>query len=245
MERNLQFETAGLKDIVVHLAWAQLEIFADDVEKIQVLAAGDEGSVSDLRILVEDNALIVEQPQYGLSLNIMESRWMQICIRVPRSWENEVHVSTISGLLSARGLNGHKISMDTVSGDLKGVRLTAKKLSLKTISGDVGAETLCADVLSVRSVSGDLSLEDIDAVSLKCNSVSGEQTYGLKERFQRMDVNAVSGDVIITSPHKMMNVSLRSISGRVRTEGVDIKEDESLPTVRVTGVSADLKLISI
>ena len=39
-----------------------------------------------------------------------------------------------------------------------------------------------------------------------------------------MDVTAVSGNVIITAPVEAMDVSLRSISGRVRTEGVNIRE---------------------
>ena len=58
-----------------------------------------------------------------------------------------------------------------------------------------------------------------------------------------MGVNG--GNVIITAPVEAMDVSLRSISGRVRTEGVNIREGEGVPSVRVTGVTADLKLISI
>ena len=63
--------------------------------------------------------------------------------------------------------------------------------------------------------------------------------------FQKVDVTAVSGNVIITAPVEAMDVNLRSISGRVRTEGVNIREGEGVPSVRVTGVTADLKLISI
>ena len=63
--------------------------------------------------------------------------------------------------------------------------------------------------------------------------------------FRKVDVNAVSGNVIITAPVEAMDVNLRSISGRVRTEGVNIREGGDVPSVRVTGVTADLKLISI
>ncbi len=245
MERNVHFETSSLRDIAVRLAWAQLEVFADDVEKIQVLVSGDEATVSDLRIVVKEGILVVEQPQYGLSLNLMESRWMQVCVRVPRTWQQELHMNTISGLLSARGLRGSKIVLDTVSGDLRAVRLNAKEIVLKTISGDVRAETVQAETLSARSVSGNLVFDALEVQHLKSNSVSGEQTYNLDKGFTRMDVVAVSGDVILTSPLDKLNVSMRSVSGRVRTEGVDIGEEENLPIVRATGVSAGLKLISI
>ena len=45
MERNLSFDTEGLENIAVHLGWAQLEMFADEVDKVQVMAAGDDSSV--------------------------------------------------------------------------------------------------------------------------------------------------------------------------------------------------------
>ena len=245
MERNVNFGTEGLSDIAVHLAWAQLEIFADDVEKIQVMAAGDENSVSDLRIEVKDGTLLVEQPQYGLSLNIMESKWLQVCVRVPRAWGHGVHCSTLSGLLSARKLNGSEIVLETVTGDLRALKLSAAQMSLKSVSGDTRGEELKAEKLNMRSVSGDAALDALSTKTLKCNSVSGEQTYNMNSSFERVDVTAVSGNVIITAPVEAMNVSLRSISGRVRTEGVSITDREDVPVVRITGVSADLKLISI
>lgn len=245
MERNVQFETTSLKDIVVHLAWAQLEIFADDVEKIQVMAAGDDTSVSDLRIGIKDQTLLVEQSQYGISLNITESRWMQVCIRVPRMWKKELYINTITSLLSARGLSGSKIVLDTISGDLRASRIHCSNLSLKTISGDVRAQSLHADTLSVRSVSGGVVLDDLMVQTLKCNSVSGEQIYNLQQGFRRIDINAVSGDVIITSPLDKVNAGIRSISGTVKLVGVRNTEVEGIPTVRVTGITADLKLICI
>ena len=113
-----------------------------------------------------------------------------------------------------------------------------------TGSGRLG-EQLTAESLNVRSVSGDTALDALSVKLLKCTSVSGEQTYNMACAFEKVDVTAVSGNVIITAPVEAMDVSLRSISGRVRTEGVNIREGEGVPSVRVTGVTADLKLISI
>ncbi|MEG0902485.1 MAG: DUF4097 family beta strand repeat-containing protein, partial [Clostridia bacterium] len=225
--------------------WGQLEIFADDVEKIQVMAAGDETSTNDLRIEVREGTLLVEQPQYGISFNITESKWLQVCVRVPRSWRQGIRCTTISGMLSARKLNGSVISLETVTGDLRALILTAEEITLKTISGDARGEVLSAEKIGVRSVSGDMALDMLSVKQLRCNSVSGEQTYNMTGFFERVDVASVSGNVIITAPAEEMNASLRSISGRVRTEGVSITESTEVPCVRVTGVSSDLKLISI
>ena len=130
MERNLSFDTEGLEKIAVHLGWAQLEMFADEVDKVQVMAAGDDSSVEDLRIAVKDGCLTVEQPQYGLSLNIMECRWLQVCVRVPSQWKGDIALSTLSGLLSARKLCAKSLSLETVSGDLHAVRICAADASL-------------------------------------------------------------------------------------------------------------------
>ena len=243
LERNENFVVTDLNDLAIHLAWAQVEIFADDIDRVQVLAAGDEASVRDLRIVVEDHTLLVEQPQYGLSLNITDSHWMQVCIRVPRTWSDKIHVNTIGGLLNARGLNGSRIVLDTVSGDVRATRLQAKEISRKSISGDIRTDNLTSEMLSVRTVSGNITLDDVSANVYKCTTVNGEQKAKLKGGFTFMDVRSVSGDVTLLTIIDRMNVSMRSLSGRVSTEGVDLTESKDAPTVRVTGVSADLKLI--
>ena len=108
MERNLSFDTEELSSIAVRLGWAQLEMFADEVDKVQVMAAGDDSSVEDLRIAVKDGILTVEQPQYGLSLNIMESRWLQVCVRVPSQWRGDVRPAQRAQALRRQPFTGNR-----------------------------------------------------------------------------------------------------------------------------------------
>ena len=246
MERNESFATGSLNDLSIRLAWAQVEIFADEIDRVQVLAAGDENSVRDLRIVADDEGVLtVEQPQYGLSLNITESHWMQVCVRVPKTWNRKIHVNTVSGLLNARGLNASMIVLDTVSGDLHASRVTAGVLALKTVSGDIRADSLTVSELSARSLSGNLSLDGATIKTGKFTTVNGEQSIRLNGAFEQMELRTVSGDVALTSPVEKMNVSIRSISGRVTTDGVQITEETGMPAVRITGVSANLKLVCV
>ena len=55
MERNVNYPIVNLHDIAIRLAWAQLELYADDVDQIQVIASGDEYTLGDLRIAVKDD----------------------------------------------------------------------------------------------------------------------------------------------------------------------------------------------
>jgi hypothetical protein len=243
LERNESFEADQLNDLAIHMAWAQVEIFADEIDRVQVLAAGDENSVRDLRIVREGDVLTAEQPQYGLSLNITESHWMQVCVRVPRRWEKQIHVNTINGLLNARGLNGSRIVLDTISGDIHASRMAAREIALKSVNGDIRAEDLTAENLTVRSVSGTVALDGVSAKSYKCTTVSGKQKIRQKTGFTEMELRSVSGNVTLITPEERINFSMRSLSGRISAEGVEITQEAGAPVLRATGVSAELKLI--
>lgn len=80
----------------------------------------------------------------------------------------------------------------------------AADASLKTVGGDMRGEQLTAESLNVRSVSGDTALDALSVKSLKCTSVSGRQTYNMACAFEKVDVTAVSGNVIITAPVEAM-----------------------------------------
>ncbi len=244
MERNENFAVEKINDLVVRLAWAQVEIFTDDIKRVQVLAAGDENSVRDLRIAVDDNGVLeVEQPQYGISLNITESHWMQVCVRLPKDWNKKIQVNTVSGLLNARGLVGSRIALDTVSGDVHASHITATDVLFKSVSGDIHADGVTCDYLGARSLSGSLTLDGLNVKNGKFTTVNGEQKIRLNGSFEQMDLRTVSGDATLQSPVETMNVAMRSISGRIVTQGVTLTEDAGAPSVRVTGVSANLKLI--
>ena len=243
MERNESFSADNLNDLAIHMAWAQVEIFADDIDRVQVLAAGDENSVRDLRIEQDGDALVAEQPQYGLSINITESHWMQVCVRVPKSWEKKIHVNTVNGLLNARGLNGSRIVLDTISGDIHAARMKAAEIVLKSVSGDIRTEDLTADNFTVRSVSGTVKLDGVAAKSYKCTTVSGKQKIRQTAGFEQMELRSVSGDVTLITPEERVNVSMRSLSGRVSADGVQLTQEGNVPFVQATGVSAELKLV--
>ena len=241
MEKNLCFDIASVQQLIVKLAWAQLEIIGDDVEDIQVLAAGDEHTVSELRVFQKENRLVIEQPQYGISMNITNGKWMQVCIRVPKAWKGAVDANTISGLLNIRGVSGGDITLDTVSGDLRAMDIAAISLSLRTVSGDILGGGIKGDKLNLRTISGNVNLMSMAFLQVRSNAVSGRQQMEFVQPFDRVDITAVSGDVTLHVPMDKLETLLRSVSGRIRTSGVSLVQDA--PSVHITGVSADLEVV--
>ncbi len=242
MERNESFQTEGLHEINARLAWAQLEIFADDVEQIQIIASGDERTVSELKIEKEDGVLIIEQPQYGLTLDITHGHWIEIVVRVPQTWDQTLRLNTISGPVKAKGLGGESISIETINGDLKASQITAGMIALRTTAGAVKGSQLICETLVGRSISGNITLEDVSAKNYRFTTVSGDIRLDMSAGFEQVELRTVSGDCELFTELDALNVSVRSVSGRKTVSGVKLTDDKTAPSVRLTGVSGDLKI---
>lgn len=242
MEKNFSFEKDSVNELYCRLTWAQLELVVDDVQEIQVLAAGDDQSVADMRIEERNGRMVVEQPPLVFSLNFITHKWAQVCIRVPRDWRGAVDAHTVSGLLNSRGVKGTEVTLDTVSGGLRAMAVAAEGLTLRSVSGDVKGGDLRGERISLRTVSGDARLQSIAFDQVRVSGVSGDMWLEFRAPFSRVDANTVSGDLELHVPVESLDASLKAVSGRIHTSGVVLKEGGSI--VRLSSVSGDLNIIS-
>lgn len=238
MNKILTFSPTLITSVEAHLAWASLEILADDVEDMQVMAAGDDNDVNDLKVEEKSGRLVIEQPTYGLTIKLNTERWMQIILRLPRSWKGALDANTITAPLSARGIQGTDVSLDTVSGDLRAANLTGIALSLRTVSGNIRAQGMTGDQLSLRTVSGQVSMTGIACMNLRIGGVSASQRLEFARPFEKLDLTTVSGDVDVYAPLTQADIAVRAVTGRVLTSGVSIVQ--SAPQIRGASVSGNL-----
>ena len=242
MNKTQAFPASRVTGIAAHLAWANLDVLVDDVEELQVMAAGDDNDVTDLRISEKEGVVTVEQPTYGLSIKLNADRWMQVVIRVPKAWKGSLEANTISGPLNVRGIAGTDIRLETVSADLRGSGLSGIEVDLKTVSGTIKSMGVSADKLGLRTVSGDVNVQSSTCQNAKLSSVSGDISLELTAAFGRIDLTTVAGAVKLYAPIHQADALLRAVTGRVRTSGVSIADGEH--QVRGTTVSGDLEIIS-
>ncbi len=240
MNRNESFAAPQVNALNVRLAWASLEMIVDDVPEIQVVVSGDEHDVSDLKISCSDGKLLLEQPTYGLTMKLNTERWMQLFVRVPKSWKGAASLSTISGAVNVRGLTGTDLSLETVSGDLRTMGMNSMNLNLKTATGDIHAMNIACDGLNLRSVSGQVKVQDVSARQVKTFNVSGETTLEFVDPFEKIEGNTVSGNIRLYAPITEADATLSSLNGRVRTSGVFLKEGGS--AIRINSISGDLEI---
>ena len=240
MNRNESFPSSAAS-IVVHLAWANLDVYAADIEDIQVLVSGTENEVTDLRIREEAGKLLVEQPAYGLTYKLNNERWMDVILRVPANWRGSLEARTISAPLHVRGIHGTDMLCDTVSGDVMASELTAIDLRLQSVSGAIRGAGMACERLGLRTVSGGAEVLDVAFRQGRVSTVSGNVTIQTPAPFQSLSSTAVSGSLTLHAPLDAADFTLKSVTGRPFTEGVSLRPDA--PTIRTSSVSGNVHLI--
>ncbi|MDO5436293.1 MAG: DUF4097 family beta strand repeat-containing protein [Clostridia bacterium] len=242
MNRTETFSPLDVTELSVHLSWPTLDVFSDDTDEIQILIAGDDNSAEDLKVVLENGRLSVDQPTRGFSYRINQPIWMQIVIRLPRSWKGEFDLSTVSGSLTARGLSGSDIALESASGDIKAEDLTGLTVKLVTVSGDAEAVNIDCDTCIIRSVSGDMNVIEGTAGQWRLTDVSGNITLDMSGSFDKLAASSVSGNVRVDVPATQVDAYIRSVTGRIRTR--DISITENAPAIRLSTVSGDLDIRS-
>jgi hypothetical protein len=238
MNRNESYPASGVAALDVNLAWATLELVTDSVQDVQVLVSGNESDVDDLRTGLENGKLTVEQPAYGLTPRIAVVRWMQVVVRLPRTWKGVIGAGTVAGCLRASGLTGSDVVLATVSGDLSATGTEAIALRVRTVTGALNLAEARAEKLTLRTVSGLLRVQRGDFRFIRVNSAASDVDLDLDTPMERLDATTVAGDVRITAPLRMACISLRSATGRLRTGGVSITDEG--PVIAASTVSGGL-----
>ncbi len=235
MERNLSFDYSQIKEIKISTSWPQIEIFHNEANEIQVIIAGDNKTVPQIKVELENDELVIEQPKYGINLNIADGSWMQILIYLPKDYKGELDVSSIIGNINIRGFEGEEISLDAISGNIMLDNITVEYLKVKNISGGITIRNINCKKLKVRTVSGSLVAETVGADDIKLSGVSGKQSLELVKNFKKVDIVSVTGDVEIIQPAEAVSAKLRALHGQLLLDNVTDGDGPELSATSVTG----------
>ncbi len=241
MDRNEFFPALPVTRLTLRLIGGTLEICTDDIQDIHVMVSGDNAAVSSLRIATSADQLIVEQPAAAAAKSAAACPWMQVTIRLPRSWKGNIDAHTVSGWINARGLSGADLSLETVSSMVSASDMTFITMTVRSVTGDVKISSVSCEKCSVASSSGAVQVQANALRTAAMNSVMGNITLQTQEPFDELTLNSVMGQLRVEAPIDLCDGLLRSVSGRIRTSGVSIVEDA--PRIRATTVSGDLDII--
>ena len=104
MNSRNSFSSLTITQLVIHLTGALLELYADDTQEIQVMASGDDHDMKAVSLAQNGDTLTLEQSAAALSPLPLSARWLQVTIRIPRTWKGRVEIRTTSGSVHVRGV---------------------------------------------------------------------------------------------------------------------------------------------
>lgn len=242
MNRNEFFQALPVARLNIRLTSAALEICTDDIDDIHVMASGSKADMDDLRIVQTADELTIDQPvsrQLARKASAAGS-WLQIAIRLPRSWKGLIDARTVSGWISIRGVSGTDLSVDTVSGMVMLSEVSFLTVSARAVTGDLKLNQADCGRCSLFSTSGSLTAMRTALTKGSASTVTGLITLDLIVPFEELTLNSVTGEMCVDAPITECDAVLRSVSGRIRTSGVSIVEES--PKLRATTVSSDLDI---
>lgn len=241
MNRNEFFQALPVAKLSLKLTSATLEICTDDIEDIHVMASGSQSDMDELRIAQTADALTVEQPVSRLARKPSATgSWLQIAIRLPRSWKGAIEARTVSGWMNIRSIAGTDLSLDTVSGMVMASEVSFLTLSARAVTGDIKLNQTDCGKCSLFSTSGSLTAMRTAFNRGSASTVTGLITLDLVAPFEELTLNSVTGEMCVDAPITECDAVLRSVSGRIRTSGISIVEGAA--KLRATTVSSDLDL---
>lgn len=239
MERNVNYLATMVEAVQVRVGWAQVELLTADTQEVQTAVAGDDRSAKELIIRHENGKLVIEQPQYGL-LPHLDSKWLQICVRVPQEWKGNIALTTVSGAISVKSVRGAEVSLDTVSGTVHVDRVQCDALAMNAVSGAVQATRVSGGALRVRNVSASIGLYEAAFDAVKAVAVSGQVSMAFARPFATMEMQAATGDMQLSLPGGRLETVFRSVGGKLSAEG--FTGGEGAPTLQATTVTGNLSV---
>lgn len=241
MERNVAFPSKDTCLVHLKLTWAQAEVVSTKSDQFQLLIAGDDDSIEELRIEQSGEDLIVAQPQLAYAKEILpRRRWLQICLRMPEDWRGDLDVDTIAGTVGAHGIQAGDISLSTVAGSMNVYDIVADRLSMHSVTGAISGRNLRAKRGTLRSVSGAIAAEGVRFPVTKVFTVSSSVTLQLESGCKTVDAQSMSGSLTIYT-NEPVRAALHALSGQfIREE--DVADAPGGIEVSATSVSGDLAI---
>lgn len=241
MNRNEFFQALSLSKLTLRLTSATLEICTDDIEDMHIMISGGKADVEALRIAEASGTLTLEQPVSVTAKSAAASgSWLQIAIRLPRTWKGAIDARTVTGWINIRSVAGTDLSVDTVSGMIMATDLRFITVSARAVTGDVKLNQVHGDKASLFSTSGSLTAMRSSLRAGSASSVTGLITLDLVAPFEELTLNSVTGDLCVDAPITECDAVMRSVSGRIRTSGISLAEGAA--KLRATTVSSDLDM---
>ena len=242
MNRSESFASVDIHAVQCHVSWASLEVRADNVPEMRLLISGSDDDVRDLKITVEEGVLSIDLGIRERLPNVMGLQWMQIALRLPSSWRGGLSLHSASGLLSVSGVQGTDFVLETVSGMVRMDHTRSMTSVVRTVSGSLLITDHTTRVFRTSNISGASSFHRLNAESVHITHVAGQTGLEMASVPATIEGTSVSGGVDLILPAASVDAALKSVTGKLVTEGLENREGAPC-RIRMTTVTGGLRVV--
>lgn len=220
-------EQESVRELEIQWTAGSVTIQPDDIDRIEFSETGGEEHPMVWKQTMER---LVIRYQEGGAWSGWETHSKDLVIRVPRQWQpEEVEIQTTSARVAVSDLTAGALELNVVSGRTEVAGCTARELSFEGVSG-------------AGKLAGQFG-------SLDVSTVSGECTLTLGEMSREVELESVSGDMMLVIPEDSgFTAQWDSVSGdlhselEIRSSGGQYIRGDGAAKIDAESVSGDLTI---
>ena len=135
-----------------------------------------------------------------------------------------------------------ELDIDTASGDISLTECTFSTIEIDHVNAEVLCNGIYADEIELNGTSGEVRLYDCTITeSIENNTVSGNMEFVLLSAPQNIEIDSVSGEVVVTLPQNAsVATKFESVSGQLINEFATIAHGDT--EISVESVSGSLTI---
>jgi len=218
---EVKIETHNSNEVEAHFHG---KITISNKDALPYLEVKKEGTTVIVRIVYPNTA----------NISISGRTWLDV--KIPEDWENDLKVTSVSGLIIAPKLSGEEVELNTTSGEIKVENIEGENVRLNSTSGAINTGKVIARNLFEKStVSGSFEADSIEADTVKLGSASGSAAvrYAAAEKVTSTSISgsvqinlqggsaemsATSGEISVSFKQGFEEFKANSVSGPVNLQ---------------------------
>ncbi len=210
-----------ISSVEIHWVAGSVKVEPFDGDKIEIRESGYAKESDKLRYRVTDGRLVIRFSKSNVFFIFGVRPPKDLVLRLPRSIAADLkalEIESVSAGVFAGDLNAGELNVKSVSGSIELDGITAGKADLESVSGSINASHLKTETLDTNNVSGGTEIYG-DIQRVDAEAVSGKITVSSETAMQSAEINTVSGAITLYLPDGSgFTAKHETVSGRINSD---------------------------
>jgi lia operon protein LiaG len=234
IDESSAYQAEQVHGIAINTTQTNVDIIRGESDEIQVELFGNGTGKGNATLKSEQTGdqLTVTVQHHAKGIFSRNNARLQVVL--PARQFDRLQVKTTSGEMRVEGASAASLDLTSISGNIEAKGLEGEDLTVKTTSGEIRVDTWAGNA-TVTSVSGDQELIGFKEGHLTSSTTSGEVDVMDLVDGQDVRITTVSGDVEVNG--ELVSGQINTTSGEVTVDASQLGKELTLQSI-----SGDLKV---